>query len=202
LRRQEERGASDRSHYETELTLLKNAIAVPTVSLVREPDPHHCNGQVFALVNKSNAEATSIMVCDLVIPIPPRVQKQWHEMREQFRIPNLETPTLEEMPNEWIVHFRPVKDLGRDDKATLEYTTENGGPLMTIENYLADADSLIHDYYIATCRIIIEYSNSDHSRRWRRTYEFHYVITGRRDWLESKGIVEITDSTSHQEAAP
>jgi len=72
LRRQEEQAASDRSHYETELTLLENAIAVPTVSLVREPDPRHSKAQVFVLVNKSNAEATSITVCDLVIPIPPR----------------------------------------------------------------------------------------------------------------------------------
>ena len=117
-------------------------------------------------------------------------------MQEQFPIPNLETPTLEEMAHEWIVHFRSLKDLVRDEKAILEYITEHGGPLMTIENYLADADSLVHDGYIATCPIIIEYSNSDHSRRWCRTYEIHYVITGRCDWLESMGVVEITNSTA------
>jgi hypothetical protein len=121
LHRQEEQAATDRSHYETELTLLKSAIAVPTESLVREPDPRHSKGQVFMLVNKSNAEAISITVRDLVIPIPSRVQKQWHEMQEQLPIPNLETPTLEEMPHEWIVHFRPLKDLVRDEKAILEY---------------------------------------------------------------------------------
>lgn len=142
---------------------------MPTVSLVREPDPRHSKGQAFVLVNKSNAEAITITVRDLVIPIPPRVQKQSYEMQEQFPIPNLETPTLEGMPHEWIVHFRSLKDLMRDEKAILEYITEHGGPLMTIENYLADADSPIHDGYIDTCprRRFECRRRCDDRRRWR-----------------------------------
>jgi hypothetical protein len=184
---QQEMFESNRSHYETELTILKDAIGNPDVALSCERDLMRPGFPKFFLSNGGTSQAVNPRVSPIIVPMSEETIRGNKEMRNHAEGSGIVfTETTED--TEWEITFYPIRDLqGNNDRVPLEYRVTRGGShLMDLDHIFSHAAGMTISNLRTHADIVLDFSKADHTKRWRRTYQLHYHLPRKQFWLEAK----------------